>query len=59
VFSLHGITQSGAVALRKTVRRDQLADTVVRIAPCLIGMEACPGAHEWRDGFRSMGVPYG
>src|SRR2546426_3733623 len=47
VFSLHGVDGAGQVVLRRTVRRDQLVKVVAGIAPCLIGMEACSGAHEW------------
>jgi len=55
VFSLHGIDRSGAVAFRKTVRRDQLLQTVTALSPCLIGMEACSGAHEWGRRFQELG----
>src|SRR2546430_10672310 len=46
VFSLHGVDGAGRVLLRRTVRRDQLIQTVAALSPCLIGMEACSGAHE-------------
>jgi transposase len=46
VFALHGTDGMGNVLPRKTVRRDQLLDTIAALAPCLIGMEACSGAHE-------------
>ena len=55
VFSLHGVDRSGAVALRRTVRRDQLLQTVAALSPCLIGMEACSGAHEWGRRFQEHG----
>src|SRR5258708_23809063 len=47
VFSLHGVDGKGQVVLRRTVRREQLVKVVAGISPCLIGMEACSGAHEW------------
>ncbi len=47
VSSLHRVDGAGRVALRKTVRRDQLMQAVAGLPPCLIGMEACSGAHEW------------
>lgn len=55
VFSLHGVDQGGRVALRKTVRRDQLLETVAALSPCLIGLEACSGAHEWARRFTQLG----
>jgi transposase len=42
VFSLHGVDGAGRLVLRRTVRRDQLIEVVAGLAPCLIGMEACP-----------------
>ena len=46
VFSLHGVDGAGRVVLRRTLRRDQLVQAVAVLPPCLIGMEACSGAHE-------------
>jgi transposase len=54
VFSLHGVDAAGNTVLRRTVRRDRLVETVASLSPCLIGMEACSGAHEWGVGFRRM-----
>src|SRR5258708_92163 len=55
VFSLHGVDAAGKTVLRRTVRRDRLVETVARLAPCLIGMEACSGAHEWGRRFQRHG----
>ena len=55
VFSLHGVDASGRAVLRRTVRRDRLAETVAALSPCLIGMEACSGAHEWGRRFQQHG----
>src|SRR5258708_35904742 len=55
VFSLHGVDGAGRVMLRRTVRRDQLLEVVAGLSPCLIGMEACSGAHEWGRRFQEHG----
>lgn len=55
VFALHGVDGLGKVPLRRTVRRDQLLETVATLPPCLIGMEACSGAHEWARQFQKFG----
>jgi len=55
VFSLHGVDGAGQVVLRRTVRRDQLLEVVAALSPCLIGMEACSGAHEWGRRFQAAG----
>lgn len=45
VFQLHGVDQRGKIALRKQLRREQLMAFFANLPPCLIGMEACGGAH--------------
>jgi transposase len=55
VFSLHGVDGAGRVVFKRTVRRDQLVEMVAGLAPCLIGMEACGGAHEWGRRFQEHG----
>ena len=55
VFSLHGVDAAGKTVLRRTVRRDRLEQTVASLSPCLIGMEACSGAHEWGRRFQQHG----
>ena len=55
VFSLHAIDAAGHVVFRRTVRRDQLLGVVAGLPPCLIGMEACSGAHEWGRQFQAFG----
>src|SRR5437867_9987347 len=55
VFALHGVDGAGRVVLRKTLRREQLVETVAGLPPCLIGMEACSGAHAWARRFQELG----
>jgi transposase len=46
VFQLHGVSAEGKVALRKRLRRAQVAAFMAQL-PCLIGIEAGAGAHYW------------
>jgi len=55
VFSLHGVDESGAVVLRRTVSRARLLEVVTQQPACLIGLEACSGAHEWARRFQALG----
>jgi len=55
VFSLHGVDALGKTVLRRTVRRERLLEAVAALSPCLIGMEACSGAHEWGRRFQQYG----
>jgi Transposase len=54
-FSLHGVDAVGAVVLRRTLSRAKLTELVAQLPPCLIGMEACSGAHEWARRFAASG----
>ena len=47
VFQVHGVDARGKVALRKQLKRSQVVAFFAQLAPCLIGMEACGGAHFW------------
>ncbi len=56
LFALHGIDQAGKPALAKPkVPRDQLLAIVAQLPPCLIGLEACSGAHHWARLFQAHG----
>ena len=45
VCSVVGLDTSGAVVLRRKVRRETLIAMAEKLPPCVIGMEACCGAH--------------
>jgi len=47
VFELHGVNRHGKAVLRKTVSRSKLLPTLANLPPCVIGIEACGGAHYW------------
>lgn len=55
VFQVHGIDEHGKALLKKQLRRDQMASFFVNLPPCLIGMEACGGAHHWARKLQTMG----
>jgi transposase len=55
VFQIHGIDAEGEVVARKQLRRSQLRQYFARLAPCLIGMEACGGAHYWSRELTKLG----
>lgn len=41
--------------MRRAVSRAKLTELVAQLPPCLIGMEACSGAHEWARRFSAFG----
>ena len=56
VFAIHGVDALGkAVLVKPKVAREHLAALIAQLPPCLIGMEACSGAHHWARLFRGYG----
>ena len=56
VFAIHGVGGSGQPELlRPEVRRHKLKEIIASLPPCLIGIEACSGAHHWAREFEKMG----
>lgn len=47
VFQVHGVDESGAVIVRRQVRRAQLLAFFAKLPACLVGFEACATAHHW------------
>jgi transposase len=55
VFQVHGIDATGAVVLRKQLRRGQVLAFFSRLPSCLVGLEACATAHYWAREFGALG----
>jgi transposase len=56
VFAVHGVNEAGKRELfRPEVRRAKLSELFASLPPCLIGMEACSGAHHWAREFQKFG----
>jgi transposase len=47
VFQVHAIDAAGSVVVCRQVRRAQVLLFFSRLTSCLIGIEACAGAHYW------------
>lgn len=55
VFYLFGVDSQGEPVQRKKLRRSELLEFLARQSPCLIGMEACGGAHHWAREISKLG----
>src|SRR5262245_51429115 len=55
VIQIHAIDAVGHVVLRKRVRRERLLEWCAQLRPCVIGMEACSGAHPWARELAKLG----
>ena len=56
VFAVHGVNEAGKPELvRPSVARTKLHELVASLPPCVIGREACSGAHYWARLFAQHG----
>lgn len=55
VFQVHGADRSGAVVLKKKLRRDQVLAFLATLSPCTVAMEACAGGHYWGREIAKLG----
>lgn len=47
VFQIHGVDENDKCQLKKRIKRSQMTTFFANMKSCLIGMEACAGAHHW------------
>ncbi len=55
VFQLHGASADGKVVFKKRLTREQLAQFLLHLPPCVVAMEACASANHWGRVFTQMG----
>ena len=47
VFQVHGIDAEGKVIIRRQLKRRYVLAFFQKLAPCLVGIEACASSHHW------------
>jgi len=47
VFQVHGVNEYGAAKLSKKLSRAEVLQFFAQVPPCMVGIEACSGAHYW------------
>lgn len=55
VFQVHGVDGLERPVLGRQLKRGQVLEFFARLEPCLVGMEACAGAHYWGRKLAAMG----
>jgi len=55
VFQVHGVDQGGKPVVQKRLSRQQVLRYFAQLPPCLVGMEACGGAHYWARKLQAQG----
>jgi transposase len=55
LFHAVGLDRRGAIVLRQKWSRGQVGERLANMPPCLIGMEACVGAHHLSRKLKALG----
>ena len=55
VLQMYGVDHQDKIILQRQLRRNQLLNFFATLPPCLIGMEACGGAHHWARELQKLG----
>ena len=55
VIQVHGVDDGGKTVVRRQLRRSQFHAFFEGRSRCLIGMEACSGAHHWGRQLQEVG----
>ena len=55
VFQVHGVDAQGQVIIRRQLKRRYVLAFFQKLAPCLVGIEACASSHHWSRELRTLG----
>jgi transposase len=55
IFQIHGTNKKGKGLLNKRLSREKLIEFMSKHSPCVVGIEACTGAHYWARTFKGYG----
>ena len=55
VFQVHGVDADGQVVIRRQLKRRYVLAFFEKLAPCVIGIEACASSHHWSRRLQALG----
>ena len=55
MFQVHGVDAQGQVIIRRQLKRRYVLAFFQKLAPCLVGIEACASSHHWSREIRALG----
>ena len=55
VFQVHGVDELGRMRVSKKLSRAEVLGFFVQLPPCVIGIDACGGAHYWARELKRLG----
>jgi transposase len=55
VFQVHGVDGRGQVVVRRQLKRRYVIAFFEKLAPCIVGVEACVSSHHWARQLQALG----
>ena len=55
LFQVHGVDAQGKVIIRRQLKRRYVLAFFQKLAPCLVGIEACASSHHWSRELKALG----
>ena len=55
VFQVHGVNAAGEVVVRRQLKRRYVLTFFQKLAPCVVGIEACASSHHWSRELQALG----
>jgi transposase len=55
VFQVHGVDAQGKVIIRRQLKRRYVLAFFQKLAPCMVGIEACASSHYWSREIKALG----
>ena len=55
VFQVHGVDAIGNVVIRRQLKRRYVLVFFQKLAPCVVGIEACATSHHWSRELKALG----
>src|SRR5262249_38050674 len=55
VFQIHEVDAAGHVIVRRQLKRRYVLPFFQKLAPCLVGIEACASSHHWSRELQALG----
>ena len=54
-FQVHGVDENGQTIIRRKLARGKVLSFFANLPPCVVGLEACGGAHHWARELTKLG----
>jgi transposase len=55
IYQVHGVNAAGEVVVRRQLKRRYVPTFFQKLAPCVVGIEACASSHDWSGELQALG----